>query len=247
MMPNWFDAGGEAYALHRPDYPDRLAAHLAEIAPARRLAVDVGCGTGQFTRQLAGAFDAVVGLDPSADQIAHAASHDRVRYATAPAESLALPDHCADLITAAQAAHWFDLARFYAEVRRVAAPRAVLALISYGVAQLDPDLNARFQHFYTQDIGPYWPPERRLVDEGYAGIDFPFQTLPAPRIDIVREWPATAFLGYISTWSAVRRAREAGKEALLTAFSRDFLALWGAPQALRIIRWPIAMRLGIVA
>jgi len=246
MAPNWFDAGGDAYARYRPDYSDELAVLLARITPARRLAVDVGCGTGQFTRQLASAFDAVVGLDPSADQIAHAAPHDRVRYATAPAEQLALPDHRADLITAAQAAHWFDLPRFYAEVRRVAAPQAVLALISYGVAQLDPGLNERFQHFYTEEIGPYWPPERRMVDEGYAGLDFPFRALPAPSIDIVRQWPALAFLGYISAWSAVRRAREAGQEALLTTFSHDLLALWGDTTMPRTICWPITMRLGVV-
>lgn len=142
MTTNWFDAGGDAYARYRPDYPDKLVDILAEIAPARHLAVDVGCGNGQFTRQLATSFEAVIGLDSSADQIANAAPHDRVRYAVAPAENLGLPEHCADLITAAQAAHWFDLPRFYAQVRRVAAPGAALALISYGVAQLDPDLNA---------------------------------------------------------------------------------------------------------
>ncbi|WP_068083236.1 class I SAM-dependent methyltransferase [Novosphingobium rosa] len=243
---NWFDQGGSAYARYRPDYPPELATHLAGIAPSRRLALDVGCGNGQFTRQLAEAFDTVIGLDPSAEQIAHAEPHPRVTYGVAPAENLGLEDQHADLITAAQAAHWFDLPRFYAEARRVAAPGAVLALLSYGVMQLDPDLDARFQHFYTAQIGPYWPPERRLVDEGYRGIDFPFRELPPPRIDIVREWSAEALLGYISTWSAVRNAREAGKEAILESFSQDLLALWGDPAAPRTIRWPIAMRAGIM-
>ena len=247
MTPNWFDAGGNAYASYRPDYPDELAHQLAALAPARRRAVDVGCGTGQFTRQLAGAFEAVVGLDPSHDQIAHAEPADRVRFAVAPAESLGLPDHGADLITAAQAAHWFDLPRFYAEVRRVAAPGGLLALISYGVARLDPALDARFQQFYTAEIGPYWPPERRMVDEGYASIDFPFAERAGPVCDIHRDWSARAFLGYVSTWSAVRRAREAGQGALFEGFCADVLALWGEAEAPRPIRWPIAMRLGVVA
>ncbi|HWU02655.1 MAG TPA: class I SAM-dependent methyltransferase [Novosphingobium sp.] len=247
MMPNWFDAGGSAYALYRPDYPPELAQYLASLAPARRLAVDVGCGSGQFTCLLADAFDAVIGLDPSADQIAHAKPHERVRYAAAPAESLALPDHCADLVTAAQAAHWFDLPRFYAEVRRVAAPGALLALVSYGVPCLDDAVNERFDRFYTQEIGPYWPPERRMVDEGYANIAFPFSPLPAPAIDIMRQWSAADFLGYVSTWSAVRRAREDGHEALLTSFSHDLLGAWGNPADRRTIRWPVAMRLGLVA
>lgn len=247
MTANWFDAGGAAYALYRPDYPGELAQYLADIAPARHLAVDVGCGSGQFTRQLAAGFDAVIGLDPSADQIAHAQPHERVRYARAPAENLGLDDHSANLITAAQAAHWFDLPRFYAEARRIAAPGAVLALISYGVARLDPDLDERFQRFYTEEIGPFWPPERRLVDEGYREIDFPFPAMTPPRIDILRQWSASEFLGYISTWSAVRHARQAGREALLTDFSRDLLSLWGDPETPRTITWPIAMRLGIIA
>lgn len=123
----------------------------------------------------------------------------------------------------------------------------MLALISYGVTRLDPELDERFMRFYSQEIGPFWPPERRMVDEGYKGLDFPFHELPAPDIDIVRQWSAPAFLGYISTWSAVRRAREAGREALLTAFAQDLLDLWGDPETPRPIRWPVAMRLGVIA
>src|SRR6202008_1439654 len=124
---------------------------LAEVAPDRRLAVDVGCGSGQVTRQLATHFDAVIGVDPSTDQLAHAAAHGRVRYVEAPAERLGLPGACASLVTAAPAPHWFDLPEFYAEVRRIAAPGAVLALVTYGVARFEPELEARFQQFYRDE------------------------------------------------------------------------------------------------
>ena len=234
----------DAYARYRPDYPDTLVGFLAEAAPDTRLALDVGCGSGQFTRQLGNYFDAVVGSDPSTEQIAHADPHPRVRYELGRAERLYAKDGSTSLITAAQAAHWFDLTSFYLEVRRVAAPGAVIALISYGVAQLDSDLAARFQSFYSDEIGPYWPPERSLVDTGYAGIDFPFSELPTPDLRIVREWSADAFLGYVSTWSAVRRAREAGRNGMLASFSRDLLGLWGDPATVRMIVWPINMRLG---
>lgn len=243
---NWFDEGGGAYARHRPDYPEALAGFLAKAAPDARLAIDVGCGNGQFTRQLADHFDAIVGFDPSADQIAHAAPHPRIRYEVAPAERLGAEDGSVSLITAAQAAHWFNLPRFYAEARRVAMPGAVIALISYGVAQLEPELNGRFRTFYHDEIGPYWPPERKLVDTGYANIDFPFQSLPAPDLSIVRSWSADAFLGYISTWSAFRHARKNGKDHMLADFSRDMLALWGDPAAAHQIIWPINMRLGVI-
>jgi len=241
---NWFDQGGHAYARFRPEYPPQLAAFLAAQAPDRQLALDVGCGNGQLTRLLAPHFDSVIGLDPSADQIANAAPGERIAYRCAPAEQLPIEEHCASLITAAQAAHWFDLPAFYAQVRRVGKPGAVLALVSYGVLDLEPVLNGRFQAFYRDEIGPYWPPERKLVDTGYATIDFPFAELPYPAFHIQVDWALPEFLGYLLTWSAVRSAREAGKEALLTNFADELTAAWGAPTRRRPVRWPISMRIG---
>ena len=59
-------------------------------------------------------------------------AHPRVEYRVAPAERSGLPDAAVDLVTLALAAHWFDLPRFYAEVRRVGRPRTAIALISSG-------------------------------------------------------------------------------------------------------------------
>ncbi|MGC4010793.1 MAG: class I SAM-dependent methyltransferase [Pseudomonas sp.] len=245
-LRNWFDQGGQAYARFRPEYPVELASYLASMAPDRLLAVDVGCGNGQLTRQLAGHFDAVVGFDPSADQIAQTAPQENLSYACAPAEDLPLLDRSASLITAAQAAHWFDLPRFYAEVRRVAEPNAILALISYGVLHLDGALGERFEQFYWKEIGPYWPAERKLVDSGYATLDFPFAEFPGPDIAIRLEWSLEEFLGYVSTWSAVRSAREAGREDLLQGFAADLAERWGDPAARHLVSWPINMRIGRV-
>ncbi|NPC51077.1 class I SAM-dependent methyltransferase [Corallococcus sp. AB032C] len=243
---NWFEQGGGAYARYRPNYPDALARLLAQVSPDTRMALDVGCGNGQFSCQLGNHFDAVVGLDTSADQLAHAVSHERVQYRAASAENLDVADHSISLVTAAQAAHWFDLPRFYEEVRRVCVAGAKLSLISYGVAQLEAGLNERFLAFYKDEVGPYWPPERKLVDGGYAELAFPFRELLVPRQNLQREWDAHAFLGYVSTWSATQRARVAGKEEMLAAFSRDLLASWGDPNRPRTIIWPINIRLGEV-
>jgi SAM-dependent methyltransferase len=243
---NWFDQGGRAYARFRPEYPRELAAFLASAAPDDSLAVDVGCGNGQLTQLLAPYFNRVVGLDPSADQIANAVPNDRIHYECAPAEQLPVPDASASLVTAAQAAHWFDLPAFYREVRRIAVPGAVVALVSYGVLRLEPALDRRFQAFYRDEIGPYWPPERKLVDTGYATIDFPFDELAPPSLHIRLDWHLSDFIGYVLTWSATRSAREAGKDALLMAFFDDIAALWGDPNAKRPVTWPINMRIGKV-
>jgi SAM-dependent methyltransferase len=245
-LKNWFDQGGQAYARFRPEYPAELAAYLASVAPDAALAVDVGCGNGQLTGQLAEHFTAVVGLDPSADQVAHATPRTNVDYRCAPAEQMPLADHSASLITAAQAAHWFDLPAFYAEVRRIARPGAVLALISYGVLRLDEGLDARFQQFYRQEISPYWPAERQLVDSGYATLDFPFSPLALPAMAICLDWNLEEFLGYIATWSAVRRAREAGREDILHRFASGIADIWGDPARKQAISWPINTKIGRV-
>lgn len=245
-MKNWFDRGGQAYAQFRPEYPARLGEFLASLAPATDLAVDVGCGSGQLTAQLAPYFESTIGLDPSADQIANARPQERVRYAQASAEKLPVADRSAALITAAQAAHWFDRPAFYAEVRRIAVDRAVLALISYGVVELGSDLRERFDRFYRDEIGPYWPPERTLVDSGYADIDFPFEELPAPSMGIEKDWTLGELLGYLSTWSAVRRVEEAGRPEVLRDFGADLAELWGDPATTRRISWPINMRLALL-
>lgn len=244
LSRNWFDQGGQAYARFRPEYPPALATYLASLAPDDGTAVDVGCGNGQLTQLLAAHYHQVVGLDPSADQIANATPDDRIDYQCGPAERLPLPDASATLITAAQAAHWFDLPAFYAEVRRVAMPGAILALVSYGVLSLAPALDERFKKFYWDEIGPYWPPERTLVDTGYATIDFPFEEIAPPALEIRLDWTLDQFLGYLQTWSAVRKAREAGQDALLLDFASDLAGLWSDPQVKRPVVWPIAMRIG---
>lgn len=241
---NWFDQGGRAYARFRPEYPRELAAWLASLAPDHDTAVDVGCGNGQLTQLLAPWFNKVVGLDPSADQIANAIPNERIAYRCAPAEQLPLLDASASLITAAQAAHWFDLPAFYREVRRIARPGAAVALVSYGVMKLEAELDERFQKFYWDEIGPYWPPERKLVDSGYATIAFPFEELAPPALEIRLDWHLSEFLGYLTTWSAVRSAMEAGREDLLIAFANDIGAAWGDPNRRRPVRWPINMRIG---
>lgn len=244
---NWFDRDGRSYASFRPVYPASLSQFLAESAPDMQGAVDVGCGTGQLTHQLADFFQSVIGVDPSAEQIGNALPHKRVEYVCAPAEKLPLPDRSVSLITAAQSAHWFDLAAFYDEARRVAVSGAVIALVSYGVPRLAPaDLDARFRRFYWEEIACYWPPERKLVESGYADLEFPFEERPTPQMEIDRAWDESDFLSYLSTWSAVRQINEAGRDDILEAFVRDLHLIWGDPEKKRPVLWPINMRVGII-
>jgi SAM-dependent methyltransferase len=204
-----FSGHAADYAAHRPTYPRTLVDFLASVSPGRGLAWDVGCGSGQLSTALAEAFERVVATDASERQVASAAPHPRVTYAVAPAEAGGLPDGAADLVVAAQAAHWFDLPAFYAAARRVARPGGIVALVSYGVAEVDDDLAPVVERLYRDVLGPYWPPERRHAEDGYRSLDFPFAEIQAPTLAMGVCWRLADLLGYVGTWSASRAAARA--------------------------------------
>lgn len=241
-----FETGSADYARYRPTYPPELAEALAAAAPHRRLAVEVGCGAGQFTPLLAAAFEAVIASDRSVAQIEAAPALANVTYRVGPAEAIEAEEGSAGLIAAAQAAHWFDLPRFYAEARRVASPGGIVALITYGVMETDPALAEATDRFYWKEIGPYWSPERRHVESGYRDLDFPFEELDPPKLAIERALPREAFLGYVRTWSAVREAAQAGRADLYERYAAEIAALWPDPEETKRVVWPIAIRLGRV-
>lgn len=238
-----FSQGSAAYAAHRPTYPAALIDWLADNSPVPDSAWDCGCGTGQLAVPLAARFDEVIATDASAAQIEAATPHRRVSYRVAPADASGLPDRRVDLIVAAQAAHWFDLPAFYAEAQRVVRPGALLALVSYGVLQIDDTaITTIFDHFYREIAGSYWPPERAHVDAGYRSLDFPFAELPTPEIAIELHWDLAALTGYISTWSATLRLVKAKGEGPLEQLSADLASVWGSPERAIPMRFPIAIR-----
>ena len=241
---NWFLDGGADYARFRPDYPAELARWLAGLCPSRASALDVGCGSGQLTGLLAEHFSHVMGMDPSADQLVHARQAANITYLSAAAESLPLPDAGLDLLTVAQAAHWFDLPRFYGEARRVLKPGGILALITYAGMRLEAGPDQRLQEFYGSEIGPYWPPERALVENGYRDLAFPFAEIPAPALAMRKQWDLAQVLGYCGTWSATKRALADGQQAMLARFGREMGQLWGDAARPLPVAWPLSLRVG---
>jgi SAM-dependent methyltransferase len=244
-FPDHFSGVAGAYAEHRPRYPDRLFAWLAEVALRRGLAWDCATGSGQAAVALADHFDRVIATDASEAQIAAAVPHPRVEYRVSPAESSGLAPASADLITVGQALHWFDRPAFYAEARRVLRPVGVLAAWTYGLSSLgDPAADAALSRFYSETVGPYWPSERALVDAGYRAMDFPFEEIEPPEIAMEAEWPLAGFLGYVGTWSAVTRFRAERGVDPVPQLAEALRPFWGDPRASRRIRWPLAIRAG---
>lgn len=239
-----FSSASGRYAAFRPNYPATLYSWLAGLCAEHDTAWDCATGSGQAAQGLAPHFRHVVATDASAEQIRHAMPHPGIDYRVAPAEASRLADHSVDLITVAQAAHWFDLPRFYAEVARVLKPGGVIALWGYGRMVLPGELDAPFQRFYEEIVGPYWPPERALIDDAYKGLLFPFDEIAAPPFAIQVEWTLSRLVAYLSTWSAVKRYQGAQGHDPLPALAAELGPLWGAPDAALHLSWPLFVRVG---
>ncbi len=207
---------------------------------------DAGCGSGQLSTLLAARFARVIATDASADQIAQARAHAGVEYRQAGAEASGLDGGSVDLAVAAQAAHWFDLPRYYAEVRRVVRPGGLVALLAYGVVHVDRDLSAIVDRFYWQTLAGFWPQERRIVEEGYRSLPFPFAELAVPPFTMTATWSLAELLGYVRTWSAVQAIERERGGAAYTGFTRALGAVWGDPAERRPVHWDLALRLGRV-
>lgn len=245
-FPDHFSKIASGYAHYRPRYPAALAEFLAGIAPARELAWECGCGSGQLSVDLADRFERVIATDASADQLAEAEPHPRIEYRCATAERSGLSPGIADAVVAAQAAHWFDLQSWYREVRRVAKSEAIVAAICYGNVLVEEEAGALVERFYGGLVGTYWSPQRRLVDEGYRSIPFPFEEIEAPSLEIRVEWDLPSFLGYVETWSAVRALVEAEGRPRVRSFGAELARAWGPAERTRTVRWPISVRAGRV-
>jgi ubiquinone/menaquinone biosynthesis C-methylase UbiE len=240
-----FSAVAANYAQYRPRYPRELFDYLRAIAPRTDRAWDCACGSGQATLELAERFAVVTATDASAGQIAEAPPHPRITYRVAPAEASGLPDQSADLVTVAQAVHWFDLDRFYAEARRVLAADGIIAVWSYGAHQLGIKAIDRLAgDFYHNVVGPYWPPERKHVEEGYRTIPFPFAEVPAPAFAMRTHWSLPQLLGYFRSWSATTRYLAACGQDPVEALEQKLRPPWGDPATVREITWPLAVRVG---
>ena len=235
-----FSGQSEAYRRFRPDYPGALFDWLASVAPARALALDVATGNGQAAVALASRFERVVATEPSRAQLAQAPAQPGVEYRCEAAEAISAADGSVDLLTVAQAAHWFDWPRFVDEAVRVLRPGGVLAFWTYGNCRVAPAIDRLVEEFSRDVIGHYWPRERRHVEEGYRDLVVPLPPLDPPVFDMGADWDVQAMMGYLDTWSAVRRCRARTGRDPLAILAAPLADAWG--EGRRDLRWPLVVR-----
>jgi SAM-dependent methyltransferase len=237
-----FSTQARAYAAFRPRYPEALYEWLASIVAARSRALDCGAGSGQAAIALAQHFEEVIAVEPSAAQLANAEQHPRVRYVQAPAESTGIEQGTVDLVTCANAIHWFDLDRFYDEVRRVATQGGVIAAWCYQRSAIEPTIDELLWRYASETLSGMWSEKIRFVNSHYASLPFPFEEIPAPAFAHEAMLTVDGMIGYLASWSATQTyIREKGVDPLV-ALRVDLAPLWGERE--RTVRWPVYLRVG---
>lgn len=203
-MKDRFSQHASQYAQFRPAYPDALYQFIFSQVKNFNSAWDAGTGNGQAAHVLAKRFKKVFATDISSAQLEHAPKVDNIIYSIS-AEEIDRPDSSIDLIAVAQAIHWFDMEKFFKCVARVGTPDAVLAVWGYGLLRVNLIIDSHINHFYKNVIGTYWDTERKLIDDHYQTISFPFQEIKTPLLSFSFRWTLSQLEGYLNTWSAVRK------------------------------------------
>ncbi len=241
-----FSQQADIYAQYRPHYPHTLFDFLSSLASQNQLAWDCGTGNGQVATQLASHFKKVVATDASQAQIEHASLLENIDYQVTTAENSGLDTHSVNLITVAQAIHWFNFEHFYQEVRRVASKDGILAVWGYGLLRITPQLDAIIDYLYTNIVGQYWDQERRYLDHAYQTIPFPFEQLKIPNFKMTLAWSFPQLIGYLNTWSSVQKFIVQNDINPITQLTADLANCWGELESRKAIHWDIFMKVAKV-
>jgi ubiquinone/menaquinone biosynthesis C-methylase UbiE len=244
-VKDYFSGHAKNYAAFRPTYPDELYAFILKHVANKQNAWDCGTGNGQVAGQLAKHFKHVDASDISQKQIEQAPKVENISYHVCPAEKTPFPDNRFDLITVAQALHWFDLEKFYGEVKRVAADGAIIATWGYGLNSVDRDTDELMLDFYSNTTGPYWDPARRLVENKYEGLPFPFEPISFPDFSIAVKWTLEDYIGYLRTWSATQAYIKANTIDPTVELFEKMSAFW-EPDEFRTVAFPVFGLMGRV-
>ncbi|MGO1868238.1 MAG: class I SAM-dependent methyltransferase [Sphingobacteriaceae bacterium] len=241
-----FSKQASNYARFRPSYPHELYDFLNSLTPGHDLAWDCGTGNGQAAIHLADFFTRVHASDPNEAQIANAFVHESVHYKIERADQPDISDRSVDLITVAQAIHWFDIESFYAAAKRVMKPHGILAIWAYSLPQILPKIDKTILGFRRHTLGPYWPQELHLLDQEYTTISFPFREIEPPEFYIRKRLSLDDLIGHIRSWSATEQFIQQEGFDPMPELKRQLISQWGEQDELKIVSWKLMLRVGKV-
>ena len=242
-MKDNFSSQSAEYAVYRPTYPQELYDFLFSLVNEKDAAWDCATGNGQVARILAQHFQKVYATDISEKQLSQALQLPNILYKVESSDRADVPDDSFDLVTVAQAIHWFNFEAFYAEVKRTLKPDGVIAVFGYGLMLIDKKVDQVIHKLYEDILGKYWDSERRYIEEGYKTIPFPFEEVTAPHFQIKTTWSFSQMIGYLNTWSSLQHYKKANERNPLEYLMTELKDAWG-DDAEKEVRFSILLRVG---
>jgi SAM-dependent methyltransferase len=238
-----FSAQAEIYRRYRPQYPAELFEYLSSLISHHDLAWDCGTGNGQCAMALVRHFKMVFASDPSAAQITNATPHERITYKIEKAEASSLKEQTVDLVTVANALHWFHFDQFYAEAKRVLKKNGIIAAWAYKTPTVSPAIDEVVSHFHNVLLNDYWLPENRLIESDYNTVPFPFSVLATPSFQIKKELTLDEFLGHLRSWSATQRYIDKNENDPVEKLKMELQTAWNESEK-KEVTWPLIMKVG---
>jgi ubiquinone/menaquinone biosynthesis C-methylase UbiE len=228
----------------RPHYPAALYSFLASLCDEQKNTWDVACGSGQAAVDLAKYFAEVHATDVSEQQITNAIPNPRVRYSVQPAEKTNFAEDQFDLVSVAQALHWFDYDLFWQEVKRALKPNGFFAAWGYAWF-LDEKINDVLQKDFFPAIEPYWAEQNQILWNGYRDVPFPFERVETPEFEMKMDWDLAQLFSYLQTWSSVRQyLQKDGDEEFLMRTYEALKSLWGDGKEKKSIKMDFTLLVG---
>ena len=237
-----FSTHANIYAAFRPTYPKELYDFIFSKLQAREKAWDCATGNGQVAGYLSDYFQEVFATDISQQQLDNAIKKDNIFYSVSSGEKTVFSDHQFDLITVAQALHWFDRDKFYDEARRVGKDGSLLAIWGYAFLNIQPDIDKIIMNFYSDVVGQYWDEARRLVEEEYQSLSFPFKEIESPKFNIKTTWTLDHLTGYLESWSATQKYMKVTGHNPLPEVLAKLEQVWKKGDS-KPIRFPVFLKL----
>lgn len=239
-----FSKQAGTYVKYRPTYPAGLFEFLSTLTKGHNLAWDCGTGNGQSAVSLANYYQQVYATDPSGQQIKNALLHPQITYKVEKAEHCALADNTVDIITVAQALHWFDFDTFYATAKRVLKQDGIIAVWCYGLPNISTEIDAIVKHFHDDVIGEFWQAENRLIEKEYKTIPFPFEEIEHPAFQMQKVFSLHELFGLFESWSATQRYIDAHGNNPVKEVEQQLQKLWGNRDDKKTFTWNIILKLG---
>lgn len=237
-----FSSDSQSYSDFRPAYPNELFDYLVAITPQQNTAWDCATGSGQAAGMLANYFAEVIATDASAAQIKHTVAKDNIRYEVALAEQSGIASTSIDLITVAQALHWFNLDQFATETNRVLTENGILAAWTYNLLSINNEIDALINNLYINVVGDYWDFERSMVEDGYRNVSLPFKQIDTPAFTMSAQWSLQQLIGYLNTWSAVKAYTTSNGHNPADALTKELTNVWSTGHKLKTVNWPLSLR-----